>query len=66
MPATSGTMQRVLDVLAVVVWVLGGLGFLYVLVRPAPPESPPYWRRQWVVVVSLIGLLVVVAADLAN
>ena len=55
-----------LDVAAFIVWVLGGLAFLYVLVRPAPPESQPYWRRPWIVVASLVGLVVVVAAELAK
>ena len=59
-------MGHVLNIAAVLVWVLGGLAFLYVLVRPAPPESKPYWRRPWIVVASLVGLLVVVTAQLAG
>jgi len=56
----------VLQAAATVVWVLGGIGLVLALLRPAADDSPPYWRRPWVVAASLIGLVVVIAADLAS
>ncbi len=55
-----------LQAAATIVWVLGGIAFVLALVRPAAEGSPPYWRRPWVIAAASVGLVVVVAADLAN